>query len=78
MQKNIFFFSFGCPNVWWVDLVGTKSQVFPKISLEGSPKHVNGSEKCLQAWFISGLKSWFSMVKTGVMGRDEDCSAGLR
>jgi len=25
-----------------------------------------------------GLKSWFSMVKTGVMGRDEDCSAGLR
>jgi len=25
-----------------------------------------------------GLKSWFSMVKTGVMGRDEDCSDGLR
>jgi len=25
-----------------------------------------------------GLKSWFTMVKTGVMGRDEDCSDGLR
>jgi len=25
-----------------------------------------------------GLKSWFSMVKTGVLGRDEDCSDGLR
>ena len=30
------------------------------------------------AFFISGLKSWFTMVKTGVMGRDEDCSEGLR
>ena len=27
---------------------------------------------------FSGLKSWFGMVKTGVIGRDEDCTDGLR
>jgi len=27
---------------------------------------------------ISGLKPWFAMVKLGVMGRDEDCTNGLR
>ena len=27
---------------------------------------------------ISGLKPWFAMVKMGVMGRDEDCTNGLR
>ena len=27
---------------------------------------------------ISGLKSWFAMVKRGVMGIDEDCTIGLR
>ena len=26
----------------------------------------------------SGLKPWFAMVKLGVMGRDEDCTNGLR
>ena len=27
---------------------------------------------------ILGLKPWFAMVKMGVMGRDEDCTNGLR
>ena len=46
-KKHQFFFSFGCPNFrgggGGVDLVGTKSQIFPKISFEGSPN--GGTER---------------------------------
>jgi len=32
----------------------------------------------VESFVPTGLKPWFAMVKLGVMGRDEDCTNGLR
>ena len=62
-QKTFFFFSFGCPNFRGggrgegVALVGTKSQIFPKIRFESSPYFAHESISRLTWWFRAHLTS---------------------